>query len=104
MVTPRLVARRDMDAAEHRRRGAFATTARLAAHGSPSKYSTRRGAEYASRCSMSARSPTWICSFSSTVGTGMTIANSFRSPWKSLAIVSTVRSSVPDEHDLRGRG
>ncbi len=50
-------------------------------HGSGSKYSTSRGAEYASRWSSTARSPTWIWLFSSSVGTGITIANSSGSPW-----------------------
>ena len=43
---------------------------------------------------MSAVSVTWICSRSSTLGTGMTMANSAGSPWKSLAMVITVRPSL----------
>ena len=42
---------------------------------------------------MSARSLTRICPFSRTVGTGTTMANSLRSPLKSLAMVRTVLSS-----------
>ena len=42
---------------------------------------------------MSARSPIRICPFSRTVGTGTTMANSFGSPLKSLAMVMTVLSS-----------
>ena len=41
---------------------------------------------------MSDFSPTWICSRFRNVGTGITMANSFSSPLKSLAIVITVRS------------
>ena len=37
-------------------------------------------------------STTSICLRSMKVGTGTTSANSFGSPWKSLAMVSTVRS------------
>ena len=42
---------------------------------------------------MRARSLTRICPFSRTVGTGTTMANSLRSPLKSLAMVRTVLSS-----------
>ena len=41
---------------------------------------------------MTAWSPTWIWSRVSRVGTGMTTANSVGSPWKSFAMVTTVRS------------
>ena len=77
--------------------GQFATNLAAAGiggtlHGSPSKYSTSRGAVNASRWSRSAFSVTWICSRLITVGTGITIANSFRLPLKSLAMVRTVWS------------
>ncbi len=47
-----------------------------------------------SRPALAAASPTWICAFSSTVGTGTTSANSFTSPLKSFAMVMTVLSSA----------
>ena len=57
------------------------TARSLTAHGSGSVYSTRRGEEYASSRSSSLRSPMWICSRLSTLGTGTTSANSESGPW-----------------------